>query len=539
MKRLTFLTALLILTACSQTPSTPAPLPGGFSGDIPKGAETVSESEFRSHINDPGVKMFTPEQEQKEKEAAEKKAAADKKTVDDFLAAHPELTELKELIQNVPQPENGKLRPLPDGNFELVVENNLEEDFKIITLGQKFKYAEVARSLEDFPKKSNQLGMYELFYPNVPEAYRNRLELPTPDSLKTEDARTIAVWNSRIAEVYKDIVFKIPDPTKPVGWVGDPTKEKGYLNGSDRTNADASCSAFKDTGIYKNFEWPLKYYATSVKNQGGRGSCVAFAITSATELQHAKAESEWVNLSEQSFYNRIAGHWQPRTYGDGADTTYIYNTSAAENYKFAYENQWGYNPSLSRSDIKDAADNLIGYSNSCTGYGDSYCSNTAAQSKFWCLSLLGQNYCMYLPKAVNPAAPSIIPSGQYELWHPENKDLSVAYIVLTLAFGNTVVASLDVMPSWDQADSNGFAQSRAYDLQVGKKSRGGHAVNITGFITNEKLVQKMPNARQGGGGGYFIVKNSWGACWKDGGYIYIPFDYMKNYGYSAIRVQVD
>ncbi|GEM48517.1 C1 family peptidase [Deinococcus cellulosilyticus] len=539
MKRLTGLTALLILTACSQTPGGPAPLPGGFSGDLPRGAETVTESEFRSHINDPGAKVFTPEQEQKEKEAAAKQDAANQKAVEDFMAAHPELADLKILIGLSPKPTDTEVQKLPDGNFELSTPDNSKNDLKVITLGKKFKYAEVARSLENFPRQSNQLGMYEMFYPNVPEAYRKRLELPTPESLKNANAQTISSLNLKIGDIYADLVFKIPDPTKPIGWVEKPEDEEGYLDGSDRTNSDASCSAFKDTGIYKNFEWPLKYYATSVKNQGRRGSCVAFAITSATELQHAKKNSEWANLSEQSFYNRIAGHWQPRTYGDGADTTYIYNTSAAEQYKFAYEKEWGYNPSLSRTNIKNAADELIGYSNSCTGYADSYCSNTAAQSKFWCLPLLGQNYCMYLPKIVNPATPSIVPKGQLELWNHEKKDLSIAYMVLTLAFGNTVVASLEVMPSWDNANSNGFAQSRAYDLDSGKGSRGGHAVNITGFITNEKLQSKLPNATPGDGGGYFIVKNSWGACWKDGGYIYIPFDYMKHYGYSAIRVQVD
>ncbi|GGJ46443.1 C1 family peptidase [Deinococcus roseus] len=539
MKRLNFLTVLLVLTACAQTPGGPAPLPGGFSGDAPKGAESVSESDFRSHINDPGAQVYTPEQEQKDAEAQAKRDAANQKVVTDFLAAHPELTDLKELILNIPKPEANKLRPLPDGNFELIIEDNQEQDQKIITLGQKFKLAELARSIENFPRQSNQFGLYELFYPNVPETYRNRLELPAPETVKTADVQTLLNLNARIADVYRDIVIKIPDPTKPIGWVGDPTKETGYLDGSDRTNSAASCSAFKTDGIYNTFDWPLKYYATSVKNQGGRGSCVGFAITSATELQTAKEKGKWTNLSEQSFYNRIAGHWQPRAYGDGADTTFIYNTSAAENYHFAYESQWGYNASLSRSDIKNAADELIGYSNSCTGYADSYCSNTAAQSKFWCLFLLGQNYCMYLPKPVTAASPAIVPRGQLELWDATNKDLSVAYMILTLAFGNTVVASLDVMPSWDNANSNGFARSRAYDLQIGSPSRGGHAVNITGFITNEKLATKLPNAPQGGGGGYFIVKNSWGACWKDGGYIYIPFDYMKNYGYSAIRVFVD
>ena len=41
-----------------------------------------------------------------------------------------------------------------------------------------------------------------------------------------------------------------------------------------------------------------------------RGSCVAFAIVSATEMQQAKDTNKWVNLSEQSFYNRMAFLWE-------------------------------------------------------------------------------------------------------------------------------------------------------------------------------------------------------------------------------------
>ncbi|WP_034343395.1 C1 family peptidase [Deinococcus misasensis] len=539
MKKLGFLTVLLVLTACGQTPTGPK-LPEvdqtqGFSGDLPTGSKVVSEEEFRSKLNEPGAEYYTPEKDKKNAEAAAAKEAADQKTIEDFLNNN-DLPELKALLANVPDPKDPSVKPLADGNYELITSDNAEQTLKVITLGQRFKKSELARSIENFPKKDNQLGIYELIYSNLSEVERKEYQLPTLEEMRGSDLRTINAVNSRFQQIYPGLIAGLLDPTKPVGWTDDPTKEQGYLDGSDRTNSAASCSAFKDTGIYKNFEWPLKYYATSVKNQGMRGSCVAFAIVAATEMQYAKANNKWINLSEQAFYNRIANVWQPRTYGDGADTTFIYNTSAAQGHQFALENQWGYNASWSRSNILNASDELIGYNNSCTGYTDSYCSDTAHQSQVLCVKLFGNNFCINLPKPVTPAAPAVVPQGQLELWNHENKDLSIAYMILTLAFKNTVVASLGVMPSWDDANANGFALSQSYN--DGKKSRGGHAVQITGFITNSKLREKLPNAPEGEGGGYFIVKNSWGACWKDGGYIYIPFDYMKAYGYSAIRVSV-
>lgn len=541
MKRLGFLTVLLVLTACGQTPTGPK-LPEvdqtqGFSGDLPTGAKVVSEEEFRSKLNEPGAEYFTPEKDKKNAEAAAAKEAADQKIIEDFLSNN-DLPALKALLADVPDPKDPNVKPLADGNYEFITSDNSDKILKVVTLGQRFKKSELARSIENFPTKENQLGIYELFYSNLTEAQRQEYKLPTLDDMRGSGMRTIYAVNSRFQQIYPGLIAGLLDPTKPVGWTDDPTKERGYLDNSDRTNSSASCSAFKDTGIYKNFEWPLKYYATSVKSQGMRGSCVAFAIVAATEMQYAKANNEWINLSEQAFYNRMTNVWQPRTYGDGADTRGIYNTSATEGYRFALENQWGYNASWSRSEVLNASNALVGYNNSCNGYTDSYCSDTAHQSKILCVKLLGNNFCLNMPKPVAPAAPAVVPQGQLELWNHQNPDLSVAYMILTLAFKNTIVASLNVMPSWDDANADGFAQSRAYDLESDRGSRGGHAVQITGFITNSKLQEKLPNAVPGDGGGYFIVKNSWGACWKDGGYIYIPFDYMKHYGYSAIRVSV-
>lgn len=44
---------------------------------------------------------------------------------------------------------------------------------------------------------------------------------------------------------------------------------------------------------------------------------------------------------------------------------------------------------------------------------------------------------------------------------------------------------------------------------------GGHALSVIGYVKNDKVK----------GGGYFIVKNSWGAGCGDKGYQYFPFHY--------------
>jgi hypothetical protein len=46
-----------------------------------------------------------------------------------------------------------------------------------------------------------------------------------------------------------------------------------------------------------------------------------------------------------------------------------------------------------------------------------------------------------------------------------------------------------------------------------------------GFLSNEDMTQ-FGNTPKIGGGGYFIIKNSWG-CSGDGGYYYVPADYVS------------
>jgi len=67
----------------------------------------------------------------------------------------------------------------------------------------------------------------------------------------------------------------------------------------------------------------------------------------------------------------------------------------------------------------------------------------------------------------------------------------------------------------------------------GEKREGGHAMCMVGYETDEDVP----------GGGYFLVRNSWGTSWARQnatapGYARIPFAYLSEYGSSAYIAEV-
>lgn len=75
--------------------------------------------------------------------------------------------------------------------------------------------------------------------------------------------------------------------------------------------------------------------------------------------------------------------------------------------------------------------------------------------------------------------------------------------------------SAPVLPSWpgirvDAAFDNAAATGGLLDT-TGPKPGGGHAVAIVGYREDDR----------------FIVRNSWGTSWGDGGFAYASPDYIQ------------
>jgi Papain family cysteine protease len=115
-------------------------------------------------------------------------------------------------------------------------------------------------------------------------------------------------------------------------------------------------------------------------------------------------------------------------------------------------------------------------------------------------------------------------------WYNDAFGLPVIEMRSLLRHGHPMVAGLLVNTGYSNPDANGFITTLSDN-----DTKGRHAVQIVGFISDENiqahptLSATVKQASSLSGGGYFIIKNSWGYCSGDAGYIYAPVTWAKEY----------
>ncbi|MBF0297829.1 MAG: C1 family peptidase [Oligoflexia bacterium] len=111
--------------------------------------------------------------------------------------------------------------------------------------------------------------------------------------------------------------------------------------------------------------------------------------------------------------------------------------------------------------------------------------------------------------------------------HRHTKLLSSVYIdddiikaLESLARGNPVYIGMTV--------SKGMKSCATVVTPLSAKTNGGHALAVVGYQLNPKIQ----------GGGYFIIKNSWGNKCGDKGYQYIPFYHCQRKGMYCVMWEI-
>ena len=472
----------------------------------------------------------------------------DQAIVESYIDQHPNLSTLRELYA---QPTNSTAQPAVDGNY-LMPNPDVNGNSDIVeTMGPAVQIADVVTSIQASSDPTQELMLYQSLYASYTTMYNQLCGAVTsssitavgnggcanlihPSSLVPPPTLANAALDS-IKSALQTLAFQGPAlykivPISAVPIIGCSAEIGANLtltevNYGDQTLRKCTAPAPNPMGILANFNWPYKDQLTCVKNQGSRGTCHIFAATSAIEQEIARDTGLHVNLSEQDFMENVKLNWTKfgqHFYGvDGGNVGDDLNQAAKNKYRFAYENQWDYNPSFSRVSTTN-------YYNSCLNYPyppEPGCSNSTSQAPEYCYIQSFGWYCNYSTASLSSPRSPYTSNGAFSIWDYSHPDASVALIQMFLALNQPIVLgyTLGTLPLVD----GGYIQNEP--LSAGKN--GGHVVHIVGYIDNSQLVANSGTsmAPPGAGGGYFIVKNSLGGvCAGDMGYRYMPVAYLES-----------
>jgi hypothetical protein len=501
---------------------------------MPPGAEIVNPSDFLAASKQPGFRIVSPRILADDEAAAAAEDAANQAIIDEFVAQHPEAADRMSIGVD---PDDTDLVPTGDGNYLLTLRDaDGNATGTVVTMGPRAERAMRAAAIRDYSTYENQLAIYRQRWAFANEAIG---PIPVPEEIEGLTTEELTITNEYIASRYPDAQASAPLPGEdlPASYPAHCGNEIGYGDGTDEAGG-GSCSHSPD-GLYRTVSWPNKLYETCIRNQANRGTCVAFAITGGRELQLAKKYNRWVNLSEQHLYYSAKTSYQPVMYGDGLNGSTLLQSLFDTTYQQPLESTWDYNPSNSRT----SNDATSTYMNSCTNYaGDQagFCSDTAGQGRALCMQMGPAFVC-----AISPAPTTGITvrslSAPAELWNSAKPSESLQNVEYAIYGDRTpVLISLPVVSSFDGVDKDGFVPydettSKVCGTQKDGKtcdkkddcqcSRGGHAVLAVGLVYNGKLPE---HTKKGAGGGYLIIRNSWG-CSGDGGLYYLPLAWVLRF----------
>lgn len=529
--------ALLALCGCLAGAAPAQTAPGGGAGQI----QFVPLDQFEAMVRAGTLAPVSRETFADQREALNRARQRNRAIVDAYLDQYPDLTDLRRLLRATPDfgrrlPNDGVVRPeTVDGyRFSFINKNGIRQSIGM--MGQENKLAQLANSIQQLSLPAVQRQLYATFYNQLPPSFCRPpgtegsaspacAGLPTPASLDGASLETIHQAIRQLASHASEIIAHVQNPIalEPIGCqgeIGNNNSADANATWGDQTSTQG-CAPPAADGIYANFNFPNKGLLSCIKNQGQRGTCHIFAATSAMEELIARDTGTYVNLNEQDFQEHLKMLWEksvPDLSNDNGGGGFDFFSAGQNGYRFAYENQWDYNPSLDRG-TNDV--------NSCVGYPASEpgCSDTAPQAVEVCtldIRLVNPLRCGFMLATLTGARSPYTAGGIVDVWNGAEKDLTFDYMILGLAFNNAVMLGFNVTDSF-QGSPDGYV---GFDLNDLSTSVGGHMVHVVGFVSNQGLAAALPSAAPGAGGGYFIIKNSWGACTGDAGYYYMPVTYL-------------
>jgi hypothetical protein len=412
--------------------------------------------------------------------------------------------------------------PASEERLELISESD-GEVHEIHFLSDAELDADIAKFSSLFSSQANQQIIHRVLAPHAGAQAANAAE-PGADGLRaTNESLANDIANGKTSGT-PSIWGKGP----PAG-SGCGTGVIGWGNGSD-ISGNKHHVTYSADGIHKHFQWPLKRFTPCVKDQAKRGTCTQFAVVGATEEVIAEKYGVWSDFSEQASAAQDKIFWKPSI--TGAESAQLLLDNSQNGYVIPFEKAWDYNGA--RKGTKATPPGVPAGATSagqCIGYHE-FCSNSSGEGKYVCAVLGGSRVtCAFATQVPNDHQGARILSyaSLYDSASPSGSfDLARSF----LAMGYPVVFEGDVADHFNVP--GGYLKAP----MLGPHKRDGHAYNIVGYISNKALHDKIPNAPPAGGGGYFIIRNSWGVSYGDRGYGYMPVVWATKY-VNAILTVID
>lgn len=504
-------------------------VPGNaWNGSTPADAEALTSDEFRRRQVAGDLQVVTQSTQQTQRTTRQSHIESERAFLESKTDISDEVKALLAQSRATTAIEGEPVATLPDGR-------------KVVLLGGGSRIESAAENYRLARDPANALASYELSYSLLTDELK--AQVPAPDTLRGGTIEQINQAKQQMDAALQTVIdldkTRI-DPDVPPAPAGesktDLASALGPGNGADNNGACAPA------GYAKRFWFPLRSFVSPIKSQGERGTCWAFAAIGSVESRERVQNNNAADLSEQFLVNKYKHEWLEDDFNDGGSSASALNGAVTLNQPLMSEAGWTYNAASGRPDnaFDDGVEGTAAsYNGACSdSNGVRYtgpCSETSHESHQSCTSALNLVFCGY-DKTIF-SGPGVASSRVRLIWSSgETFDLE-QYRAL-LASGVSMIASFPVYEGFVMAPDGVVSDYRKQmkdkkgDLVDG--AYGGHLVQIVGFISNEQLSFPGFAPSAVGGGGYFIIRNSWG-CAGDGGYYYVPADYVSG-AFSTLEV---
>jgi hypothetical protein len=488
----------------------------------------VSQAQFDQLAKERGALVLGSSTVSEEETLAREEETANLNLIRDYLDAHPTLDAFGDLLTDAPNPND----PADGDNYQIEVTSADGSMFPQWTMGLNATAEAMANAITQSTDPATQLALYTAMYdryaPYIAQTpgAANRPQVIEPAQLQGAGLQAIHNALDTLGSYASTIIVNLPPGVQiPLEECQSEQGADDMLAGSsygDQTGNSLGRKPDPD-GIFAKYHFQGKGQLTCIRSQGARDICHSFANTAAMEYLVARETGLHVNLSEQDLFEHDHFIWSQALTIETGSAWREMSHAIESGYMFAYEKQWDYNPSLSRTHPhKD-------FGGMCTNYpaGEPGCSDTAPQPPEFCVLDIGFGSagCLYLP-AILPGAPSpYSPVLAMDLMQPHSMQTTLAFTQLWAASGMPVVISVKVTDAFGGSSKTGII---AYDSSNPGANNGQHAILVVGSIDNATLAKEVPGTPAGSGGGYLIIKNSWGTNAGDAGYYYMPYAYFMD-----------